>query len=290
MRSLRVAAANVPSRPDETARNIEKIREVCGRAARERADLLLLPELSLTGFIPNHPIGDHSVWLRSALTLARRVAEPVSGPAVTALGRIARDSKLHIAAGLLEDAGNILYNSMALVGPDGLLGVWRKLHIPLFEVPFYIGGPAPRVVDTPFGRIGANICFDALIPESTRLLAVQNVEIVLFPFAADPPPATAAAWAEWAGPALRARCVENGVFGVACNYTGEVSCAGADQTFPGGGMIVGPAGQVLAEQTNEASTHFLLANLDPEALRDARSDPSYLYRFRRPELYRSLAE
>ena len=96
---------------------------------------------------------------------------------------------------MLEDAGNVLYNTQLLVGPDGLLGSWRKMHVPMFEMPFYNGGPGPQVVDTPLGRIGANICFDALMPESTRLLAVQNVEIVLFPFAADPPPPTPAGWA-----------------------------------------------------------------------------------------------
>ena len=76
------------------------------------------------------------------------------------------------------------------------------------------------------------------------MLAVQNVEIVLFPFAADPPPPTPAGWAAWAGPAIRARCVENGVFGVACNYVGHVECAGVEQDFPGGGMIVSPRGQL----------------------------------------------
>src|SRR3954447_12878301 len=158
----------------------------------------------------------------------------------------------------------------------------------MFEMPFYIGGPAPAVIETPFGRIGGNICFDALIPESTRLLAVQNVEIVLFPFAADPPPGTAEAWADWAGPAVRARCVENGVYGVACNYTGRVSFAGVEQAFPGGAMIVGPDGVVLAEDRSDGLA-LLVAALAPGNLLGPRADPGYLFRFRRPELYRSLA-
>ena len=229
MKPLRVAAAGVDSKPGETARNLEKIREVCERAAEHGAELVLLPELSLTGFLPNHPAGDHVTWLHEALLGARRSAEALSGPGVTAIAEIARACNLYVAAGFLEDGGNVLYNAMALIGPSGLLGAWRKLHIPMFEMPFYIGGPAPAVTDAPFGRVGVNICFDALLPESTRLLAVQNVEIVLFPFAADPPPGTAAAWADWAGPVVRARCVENGVFGVACNYAGRVSFAGVEQ-------------------------------------------------------------
>ncbi len=80
----------------------------------------------------------------------------------------------------------------------------------MFEMPFYNGGSGLEVVETELGRIGVNICLDALIPESTRLLAAEEVEMVLFPFAADPAPGTAEAWAEWGLPAVRARCVENG--------------------------------------------------------------------------------
>jgi predicted amidohydrolase len=212
------------------------------------------------------------------------MAEPLGGPAAGRLGEIAAATGLFVSAGLLEDAGNLLYNTQVLAGPEGLAGAWRKMHVPMFEMPFYSGGPAPGVAATPLGRIGVNICFDALLPESARLLAVQNVELVLFPFAADP----GQGWAAWAAPALRARCVENGVFGVACNYAGEVQCAGATQRFPGGGLILGPRGEVLA---GEAGEHpMLLADLSREALLAARADPEYLFRFRRPELYGPLAK
>ncbi len=147
-----------------------------------------------------------------------------------------------------------------------------------------IAAACAQAAATPLGRIGANICFDALMPESTRLPAVENAEIVLFPFAADPPPGTAEAWAAWAGPALRARCVENGVFGVACNYAGPVACAGAQQVFPGGTMILGPRGEVL-----EQSADMAVAELRAEDLRAARAEPEYLFRFRRPEIYGPLA-
>ncbi|MBI3697651.1 MAG: carbon-nitrogen hydrolase family protein [Acidobacteria bacterium] len=290
MDSFRVATGGVESKPGETAQNLEKIRDWCEHAARKGARLALFPELSVTGFIPNHPIGDHSAWVREALVGARRLAEPLSGRSVAVLREIARASDLHVAAGLMEDAGNLLYNTMVLVGPEGLLGAWRKMHIPMFETPFYNGGPTPVVAETSLGRLGVNICFDALMPESTRLLAVQNVEIVLFPFAADPPPGTAAAWVDWAGPAVRARCVENGVFGVACNYTGHVAYAGAEQTFPGGAMVVGPRGKVLAEQRSDGNCPpMLFADLYADTLLDARADPEYLFRFRRPELYGPLA-
>ena len=216
---------------------------------------------------------------------ARAFAQPLAGQAVEALTRIAAGSRLLIAAGMLEDAGNRLHNTHVLVGPDGLLGAWRKLHVPMFEMPFYNGGSGISVTETPLGRIGINICFDALIPESTRLLAVENVEIVLFPFAADPAPGTVEAWADWALPALRARCVENGVFGLAANYSGHVVCAGVEQIFPGGTAAIGPRGEILAGPQAE----MLLVDFRRADLLNARSEPEALFRFRRPELYGPLA-
>lgn len=287
---VRVAAVALDARPGDTTGNLEKIAAWCRRAASDGAQLVLFPELSVTGFVPNHPTADHAAWLQQVLRGARGMAEPLDGPAVARLIAISNETGVYVAAGLLEDAGHLLYNTHVLVGEGRLLGHWRKMHIPLFEMPVYNGGGVPEVIDTPLGRIGVNICFDAFLPESTRLLAVRGAEIVLFPFAADPAPVTPLGWAAWAGGVLQARCAENGAFGVACNYFGDVRYAGVDQRFPGGAMIVGPGGAVLArheEETPEA--HMLVSTLTRATLIDARAQFEYTYRFRRPELYASLA-
>jgi predicted amidohydrolase len=288
--SLRMAAVAVDTKPGGTVENLQKIESWTRQASAEEARLVLFQELSLTGFIPNHPVGDHSTWLRQALNIAHESAEPIPGPATDRLAGIAKKHDVLICAGMLEDAGNVLHNTQILVDGDGLLGKWRKMHVPMFEMPFYNGGDGPTVVETPIGRLGVNICFDALFPESTRLLAVQNAEIVLFPFAADPAPVTPAGWQQWAGPAIRARCIENGVYGLACNSVGHVRCAGAEQTFPGGGLAIGPRGETLAEWTGAAGQPgMLLADFSGESLQAARAEPEYLFRFRRPELYGPLA-
>lgn len=283
--SVRAAAVPLNSICGDIQENLSRIAAEAHRAAQAGAQIVLFPELSISGFIPNHPTGDHAAWLRQALFAARSCAQPIPGPATEALVRIASDTGLLIAAGLLEDAGNLLHNTHVLAGPNGLLGRWRKLHVPMFEMPFYNGGGGLDVVDTELGRIGVNICFDALIPESARLLAAQNVEIVLFPFAADPAPGTPEGWAEWAIPPLQARCVENGVFGLAANYLGCVHCAGLEQTFPGGAAALGPNGQLLAGPQSGT----LLVDLLRQDLLNARADPDALYRFRRPEIYGPLA-
>jgi len=159
----------------------------------------------------------------------------------------------------------------------------------MYEAPFYNGGGIPEVIETSIGRLGVNICFDAMLPESTRLLAVQSADIVLFPFAADPAPATVAAWSAWARPFLQARCSENGVFGVASNYVGRVECLGTEQVFPGGGMVLNPRGEILAESsTPTGQPGMIIADLDASDLQEARAEPEYAFRYRRPELYHSL--
>lgn len=287
--SVRVAAVSLDSKPGATEHNLDQIARLSSRAAGAGADLVLFPELSITGFLPNHPASHHTNWLREALSDAWNTAESLAGPAARRLAAISAETGLCIAAGLLENAGNLLYNTHLLAGDGRILGYWRKMHVPTFEMQIYNGGGVPDVIDTPLGRIGVNICFDAMMPESTRLLGVQSCEIVLFPFAADPPPGTPAAWLGWAGPVVRARCAENGVFGVCANYLGTVECAGASQSFPGGAMILGPEGELIAESHEIAhQPQLLLADLTHRRLVDARAGFEYSFRFRRPELYRLL--
>jgi N-carbamoylputrescine amidase len=288
---VRVSAVSVDNHPGDLSGNLRRLGDWCERAAELGADLVLFQELSLTGFLPNHPLQNHDDWLRQALSAARTLAQPVPGPAVDSLISLSAKHQTLIAAGLLEDAGNLLFNTHVLVGPDGLLGRWRKMHVPIFEMPFYNGGPGPEVVQTDLGRIGINICFDCFLPESTRLLAVQNVDFVLFPFAADPQPGTASAWANWAAPALRARCSENGVFGIAANYVGAIEYCGVKQVFPGGALAFGPDGGNIGEWIdNAAQPGMLTVDFLAEQLTSARAAPEYLFRFRRPELYTPLAK
>lgn len=283
---VRVAAIALNSRPGRTDENLQNISNWCERAAAAGAQLVLFPELSVTGFLPNHPRHDHAQWLEAALKGAWEMAVPVRGAVVERLAQISRDCGVFVAAGILEHAGNVLFNTHVLAGEGRIYGWWRKMHVPLFEMALYNGGGVPEVVETPLGRIGANICFDAFLPESTRLLAVQQAEIVLFPFAADPAPATAAGWAAWARPVMQARCMENGVFGLGCNCRGPVEFAGAAQEFFGGGMLVSPDGSVLGEMANG---QLLTGVLESRALGEARAKFEYTYRYRRPELYGSLA-
>jgi len=110
------AAASIESHPARLDDNLDRIGEACRRAANLGAELLLLPELSLTGFIPNHPRMEHASWLAEALAGAWRMALPLQGLAVKRLIELAGRSGLLVAAGFLESTGNTLYNTHVLVG------------------------------------------------------------------------------------------------------------------------------------------------------------------------------
>ncbi|MCC6265008.1 MAG: carbon-nitrogen hydrolase family protein [Bryobacterales bacterium] len=280
-----VAAVAAAAQSGKVEENLAVLDAAVKMAAAAGAELVLFPELSATGFIPNHPTQDHAGWLREVLRQAWETAQPLDGAVVRGLIEIATSAGVFLSAGLLENAGNILHNTHVLVGDGKLWGYWRKMHIPIFEMPVYNGGEAVRVIETPLGRIGANVCFDVFLPESTRLLGVENAELVLFPFAADPPPLTPEGWFRWAQSPLQARCAENAVFGVACNYSGHVEFAGVHQRFAGGAAIVGPDGALLSSIEEEMVVHAL----KKETLLEARSRFEYTYRFRRPELYASLS-
>lgn len=137
-------------------------------AARQRADLVCLGEC-LTAI-------NNGVSYIDA-------AEPVPGPSTAYFGELARRHNLYIVAGLLERDGRLVYNTAALVGPDGrLAGKYRKVTLPPGEVQ---AGLAPGddypVFETRFGKLGMMICYDLFFPEVSRQLAARGAEVIAVP-------------------------------------------------------------------------------------------------------------
>lgn len=283
-----VAAAAPPCQPGEVRENLTSIREACSDLARERPGLVLFPELSLSGFLPNHPTVEHLPWLTEGIAKVREWAQTIPGPATDSLVEIAKEFDILLSAGLFEDAGPVIHNTQVLAGPNGVLAATRKMHIPMFEAPFYNGGGLPPVVETRLGRIGTCICFDTLLPEGPRLLQVAGAEIVLMPFASDPEPRTVEGWIANNETLLRTRCLENGFFGLVCNHKGHVEGLGESMDFPGGGMLIGPRGEMLERWAGDSASS-MVAEIDPHLLSKARAHTEFGPRFRRPELYGPLA-
>ena len=107
-----VAAAAPPCQPGEVRENLTSIREACSDLARDRPALVLFPELSLSGFLPNHPTVEHLPWLTEGIAKVREWAQTIPGPATDSLVEIAKEFDILLSAGLFEDAGPVIHNTI----------------------------------------------------------------------------------------------------------------------------------------------------------------------------------
>ena len=174
-RESRVAVVQMTPLAGDADANLTRIaRET---AALAPADLVVFPELSITG-----PVTD--------IESARLLAQPIPGPLTDQIQAIAAAHSAYLVIGLVEEdpvTGN-LYNSAALIGPQGVVGVYRKLHLSAEDRTWAQPGDGGLpVFDIPPGRIGLLIGYDALFPEAARELALQGADIIACPSLLDGP-------------------------------------------------------------------------------------------------------
>jgi predicted amidohydrolase len=272
----RIRATVVQNAPrlGDVAGNLAAVIAHLERAAGEHCDLVVFPECALSGY------------MFSDERAARSCAEPVPGPSTDAVVQACARHGLHCALGLLELDGARLHNTAVLIGPDGLIGRYRKSHIACIGADqFTVPGEEPYVVHaTPIGRIGLQICYDWRFPEITRVLALGGAEVVVHPTNS---PAPARELAEFI---TRARAAENAVFFLTANRCGEEQ----GTSFFGWSQIVDPVGRRLAEAGEAPTT--ISAVLDLDLARAKTKEPNHggyqvsLFGDRRPELYAPLAQ
>jgi N-carbamoylputrescine amidase len=151
--------------------NREKTLRIIDEAAKQKVRFIVFPELCNTGYVFN------------TREEARSLCEPVPGGKTIQLWEeAAKEYDMYIAAGFGEKEGIHLYNSAVLIGPEGYIGKYRKLHLwyeeKLFFEPGNLGIP---VFETPIGRIGLQICYDQWFVEVTRILALQGADLIAGP-------------------------------------------------------------------------------------------------------------
>lgn len=270
----RVAAVQMDCGLGDRVRNLATIRARLRDAAAAGARLVVFPECALSGY------GFESREEASAH------AEPVPGPAVEMVAADCRSLSVWAVFGLLERAGDSLYNACALVGPGGLVARYRKTHLPCLGVDrFATPGDGPLDVHDLGGlRIGMNICYDAGFPECARVLALAGADLIVLP--TNWPPG-AAGTLKYLVPA---RALENHVYYLAANRVGEE----AGFRFIGGSRILDVDGELLA--TAGEGEQIIVADVDPERARRKRVVfvPGRYevdrVGHRRPELYGPLCE
>jgi predicted amidohydrolase len=224
-------------------RNVADALALCAGTA---ADLFIFPELFNTGY--------NFVDAAEAGALA----EPAAGPTSAAVSRFTRERSCYAVYGFAERADRC-YNSSALVGPQGLIGVYRKVHLyakeTLLFAPGNLGFP---VFDLPFGRVGMMICFDWIYPESARTLALKGAELIAHPSNLVLPHCP---------DAMITRCLENRVFAGTADRIGREERGGMALAFIGRSQVVSPLGERLVSLGTE-ETGVAVAELDLAAARN----------------------
>jgi predicted amidohydrolase len=240
---------------------------VATRLAQVHCDVMVLPELFASGYqFTSKP---------EVESLAERVPD---GPTTRQLMEVAKEGRLHLVAGLPERDGIHCYNSAIVVGPAGLLGVYRKAHLFCEETLFFSPGDTGfQVWDIGQAKIGVMVCFDWFYPEAARTLALKGADILCHPSNLVLPHCP---------DAMVTRCLENRVFAITANRIGSEQRGGkARLTYIGKSEIVSPRGRVLhrAPTDQEDLTIF---DIDPAEARD-KSLNAYndLLRDRRTPLY-----
>ena len=235
------------------------------------ADLLVLPELATTGYA-----------FTSREELAR-IAEPFDGsPSLDALQDLARTRSCAIVAGFAEARGGGLFNSAALLRPDGSRELYRKIHLFGAENLFFSPGDIPFPVFEVSGvKLGVMICFDWFFPESMRVLALRGAQVVCHPANFVLP---------WGPSAMVIRCLENRVFAVTANRYGTETRGEHAFTFIGSSRVISPRGEVLASAPAESDSVAVI-DIDPnEALNKNINKYNDLFADRRPGFYSDITE
>ena len=270
---MRVAVAQLDPKLGEKERNLEACLARLEEAAAAGAELLVLPECAIPGYMFDSP------------DEAMPFAEEIPGPSTDALADACARLGVYAVCGLLERDGDRLRNAAVFVGPDGLIGNYRKTHLPFLGVDrFTVPGDELPVYDTPLGRIGVEICYDLRFPEATRTLALNGADLIAHPTNF---PVAARIQTELI---TVARAAENRIFLLTANRV----CKERTGEFCGWSQIVDPYGKRLAE-AGETGEALLVADVDLEKARDKDyvvpgEYELYLFGHRRPELYGALVE
>ncbi|MFC1902431.1 carbon-nitrogen hydrolase family protein [Chloroflexota bacterium] len=281
--SVTVACVNFKTIVGDKAAALEKIKDFTAKAANQGANIILFPETALTSF-SGFPPEEASV-----------VAETVPGPATAEIWKVAAQHNVYVCFGLVERVDEKFYNSAPVVGPTGVLGVYRKVHI-LQADPLKVGAGRERwatrgseypLIETPWGPIGVSICYDTYcFPEASRAYALRGARLLLHltasPLLPDMPIEDSR---NFHNTTLGARAIENNMF-IACanfvgkqgpfTYFGHSAIYGPKQGHMNYHIYAGPAG------TEE---EIIMATLDLAIREKLLIQVKYILDDRRPETY-----
>lgn len=267
---MKIAGVQMDVTLADKERNLNRIEDRLREAARHGARLVVFPECAVTGYC------------FESLAEAQSVAEPISGPSIRRLEAMCRTNEVFAVVGSVEADGPRVFNVCVLVGPQGLLGMYRKIHLPHLGLDnFSTPGDRPfQVWQAGPVRLGMNICYDVSFPESARVMALAGADLIVLPTNWPPGAGCVACYAP------NTRAMENHVYYIAVNRVGEER----GFRFIGQSRICEPYGNTIAS-ADEAGETILDAEIDPALARNKHlvrvPGKHEIHRFhdRRPEMY-----
>ncbi|WP_197442211.1 carbon-nitrogen hydrolase family protein [Thalassoglobus polymorphus] len=272
---MKVAAVQVDVKIGEVEQNLAQTIELIGETRSAGAELTIFPECALTGYC------------YSDLNEARQFAQNIPGPATDLIVKALQEFGGYAIFGMLEPSPEGVYNVAVLAGPNGVIGVYRKIHLPGLGVDqFATFGDRPfEVYDLGEIKVGIGICYDSAFPESIRIMAIQGADLIALPTNF---PTGAEQMTKFV---MNTRSMENKVYFAAVNRVGEER----GFRFIGETVITDPTGNTISKGSGK-DEEILYFDVDPEKSRNKRIDrvpgKHAIDRLadRRPEMYEKLTE
>ena len=281
MRNVTVAATQMACSWDREA-TLKKADALVREAAAKGANIILLQELFETPYFCQKHEFEH---MELSMPLEKN-------PAVAHFKEVAKELDVVLPISFFERAGNVMYNSIAIIDADGtVLGVYRKTHIPdgaPYAEKFYFspGDTGFKVWKTKYGTIGVGICWDQWFPETARCMALMGAEILLYPTAIGSEPTLDIDSKPHWQHAMQGHAAANIMPLLASNRVGYESQSDSEMTFYGSSFIADETGEIVEEADRESET-VLVHTFDLDAI-DIKRRQWGVFRDRRPEMYETL--
>ncbi|MCA9214373.1 MAG: carbon-nitrogen hydrolase family protein [Planctomycetales bacterium] len=272
---MKIAGVQCNVRFKEVSANVTAIQETLRETSQQGTQLTVFPECSVTGYCFN------------SKEEAFEVAQRIPGPATERIAETCNETNQHAIVGMVERDGEELYNAAVLIGPDGVVASYRKVHLPFLGLDRF-ASPGNRAFDVAVAdetKVAMLICYDASFPEAARCVSLLGADLITLP--TNWPPGSECA----AASAIACRALENGVYFIAVNRVGEER----GFRFIGRSQICDPSGRIM-HMASESEEEIFYAEIDLERARRKHiirvPGQHEIHRFadRRPEMYGALTK
>ena len=274
-KSFKIAGVQMDVREGKPQQNLAAMLALFEETAANGARLTVFPECALPGYCFN------------SLEEAEPFFETIPGPSTDKATQACKEHNAYMAFGLLEKDGGKHFNTSVLLGPEGIVGKYRKVHLPFLGVDRFIthGTEVPAVYNVEGVKVGMLICYDTTFPEAARILALKGADIIILP----------TNWPQGAeripGFIVNARALENRVYFLAVNRIGECGKI----RFIGKSKFCDTMGNNIVEIDH--NDHVIVyGEVDPELARNKRiiripgeCELDYIAD-RRPEMYGDITK